>query len=71
MKSLSIYFGDHSLAFLNSFLNILNKYILILSKYNLEEVKCHIYKFGLAIFWGPKADEVGARVEGPRAESRG
>ena len=37
MKSLSIYFGHHSLAFLNSFLNILNKYnVLILNKYNLE-----------------------------------
>ena len=37
MKSLSIYFGHHSLAFLNSFLNILNKYnVLILDKYNLK-----------------------------------
>ena len=37
MKSLSIYFGHHSLAFLNSFLNMLNKYnVLILNKYNLE-----------------------------------
>ena len=37
MKRLSIYFGHHSLAFLNSFLNILNKYnILVLNKYNLE-----------------------------------
>ena len=47
MKSLSIYFGRHSLAFLNSFLGILNKYnVLILNKYNLE---CFIYEFGLAI----------------------
>ena len=29
-KSLSIYFGHHSLAFLNSFLNISNKYVLTL-----------------------------------------
>ena len=37
MKSLSIYFGHHSLAFLNSFLNVLNKYnVLTLNKYNLE-----------------------------------
>ena len=37
MKSLSIYFGHHSLAFQNSFLNILNKYnILVLNKYNLQ-----------------------------------
>ena len=37
IKSLSIYFGHHSLAFLNSFLNILNKYnILELNKHNLE-----------------------------------
>ena len=37
MKSLSIYFGHHTLAFLNSFLDILNKYnILILNKCNLE-----------------------------------
>ena len=36
MKRLVIYFVDHSLAFLNSFLNILNKYVLILRKYNLE-----------------------------------
>ena len=47
MKSLSIYFGRHGLAFLNSFLGILNKYnVLILNKYNLE---CFIYEFGLAI----------------------
>ena len=37
MKSFSIYFGHHSLAFLNSFLNIFNKYnVLTLDKYNLE-----------------------------------
>ena len=37
MKSLSIYFGHHSLAFLDCFLNILNKCnVLILNKYNLE-----------------------------------
>ena len=37
MKSLFIYFGHHSLAFLNRLLNILNKYnVLILNKYNLE-----------------------------------
>ena len=37
MKSLSIYFGHHSLAFLNSLLGILNKYnVLILNKCNLE-----------------------------------
>ena len=37
MKILSSYFGNHSLAFLNSFLNILNKYnVLILNKYNIE-----------------------------------
>ena len=37
MKSLHIYFGRHSLAFLNSFLNILNKYnVLILNKYDFE-----------------------------------
>ena len=37
MKSLSIYFGHHSLAFLWSFLNIFNKYnTLVLNKYNLE-----------------------------------
>ena len=37
MKSLSIYFRHHSLAFLNSFLNILNKYnILVLNKYILN-----------------------------------
>ena len=37
MKSFSIYFGNHSLAFLNSFLNIFNKYnVLTLNKYNLE-----------------------------------
>ena len=34
MKSFSMYFGHHSLAILNSFLNILNKYnVLILIKY--------------------------------------
>ena len=33
MKSLSVYFGHHSLAFLGSFLNILNKSkVLILNK---------------------------------------
>ena len=43
MKSLSICFGHHSLAFLNSFWNILNKYhILVLNKYNLEYVTCNI-----------------------------
>ena len=47
MKSLSIYFGYHNLAFLNSFLNILNNYVLVL-------------------FWGPRADEVGAEGRGPR-----
>ena len=38
MKSLSIYFGYHNLAFLNSFLNILNKYnTLVLNKYILNK----------------------------------
>ena len=37
MRILSIYFGHHSSAFLNIFLNILSKYnVLILNKYNLE-----------------------------------
>ena len=37
MKSLSIYFRHHSLAFLNCVLNILNKYnILVLNKYILN-----------------------------------
>ena len=63
MKRLSIYFGHHSLAFLNSFLNILNKYVLILNKYNLEYVISFIHKFVLAIFWWPRANEMGARTE--------
>ena len=52
MKSLSIYFGYHNLAFLNSFLNILNNYVLVL-------------------FWGPRADEVGAEGRGPRIRVEG
>ena len=61
IKNLSIYFGRHSLAFLNSFLIIMKKYnVLILNKYNLEEVICFIHKFVLAIFWGPRAE---GRVE--------
>ena len=67
MKRLSIYFGHHSLDFLNRFLNILNKYnILMLNKYNLEEVTCFIHKFVLAIFRGR-----GPTRWGPRAEGRG
>ena len=27
--------------------------------------------FSLTIFWGPRADEMGAEVRGPRVESRG
>ena len=39
IKSLSIYFEDHSLVFLNSFLNVLKKYnVLILDKDNLEQI---------------------------------
>ena len=61
MKSLFIYFGHHSLAFLNSFLNILNKCnVLILNKYNFEQVICFIHNFVLAIFWGPRANKMGA-----------
>ena len=67
MKSLSIYFEHHSLAFLNSFLNILNKYnFLILNKYYLEQVICYIHEFDLAILW----DRWLMRW-GPRAEGRG
>ena len=61
MKSLSIYFGHHSLAFLNSLLNILNKYVFTLNKYNVELEICLIHEFVLAIFWGPTAE--GSRVE--------
>ena len=58
MKSLSIYFGHHSLVILNSFLNILNKYnISVLNKHSLEQVICFIHKFVLAIFWGPRVEE--------------
>ena len=72
MKSLSIYFGHHSLVFLNSFLNILNKYdILVLNKYNLEEVICFIHKFVLAIFWGTKGRRDGSRGPRIRTEDRG
>ena len=36
-ENLSIYFVNHGLAFLNSFLNIFNKYnILVLNKYILN-----------------------------------
>ena len=53
MKSLCIYFGHHSLAFLNSFLNILNKYnILVLNKYNLEYVICLLINLFLQYFGG-------------------
>ena len=60
MKSLSIYFGHHSLAFLNSFLNILNKYnALIFNKYNLG----FIHEFVLAIFWGLRTED--RRIQTP------
>ena len=70
MKSLSIYFGHHSFAFLKSFLNIFNKCnVLILNKYNLESVTSFTHEFVLPIFWGTRADEMGA--EGREAKGQG
>ena len=79
MKSLSIYFGHHSLAFLNSFLNILNKYnILVLNKYNLEYVTCLFINLFLQYLRGRgptrwRAKGRGSEGRGPmiRAKSRG
>ena len=63
MKSLPIYFGRYSLAFLNSFLNILNKYILVLNKCNFKYVICLFINLFLQYFgargqmrWGPRAE---------------
>ena len=73
MKSLSIYFGQHSLAFLNTFLSILKKYnVSTLNKYNLEQV---IYALFINLFlqyfgsqgltrWGP-------RTQGPKIKTEG
>ena len=65
MKILSIYFGHHSLAFLDSFLNILNKYnILVFNfKYNLEYVICLFIKLFLECFGGQGPTRSGSRVE--------
>ena len=73
MKSLSIYFGQHSLAFLNTFLSILKKYnVSTLNKYNLEQV---IYALFINLFlqyfgsqgltrWRP-------RTQGPKIKTEG
>ena len=73
MKCLFIYFGHHSLAFLNNSLNILNKYnILVLNKYNLEYVICLFINLFLQHFWGQGPTRWGTRAEdkgrGPRVE---
>ena len=59
MKSLSIYFGHHSLAFLNSFVNILNKYnVLILHKQYALFINLFLQYFG---GWGPRAEGRGTQ----------
>ena len=71
MKSLSIYFGHYSLAFLNSFLNTLNKYILVLNKHDLEYVICLFINLFLQYFGGRGQTRWGPRAEVSRVEGRG
>ena len=71
MKSLSIYFGHYSLAFLNSFLNTLNKYILVLNKHDLEYVICLFINLFLQYFGGRGQTRLGPKAEVLRVEGRG
>ena len=65
MKSLCIYFGYHSLLFLNSFLNILDECnVLILNKYYALSINLILQNV-----WKPRADEM--VVEDRGAEGRG
>ena len=73
MKSLSIYFGQHRLVFLNTFLNILKKYnVSILNKYNLEQV---IYALFINLFLQYFGDQGLTRwvprTEGPKIKTEG
>ena len=68
MKSLSIYFGQYSLAFLNSWTSIMfESWISII----LNKWYALFMNLFLQYFWGRGPTRWGPRGEGPRGEGRG